>query len=69
MLPYRSPGTNGLYAPAEMKTPDGKPLPEESIHLGAGFEALFDCFSYEGYPERRQFEGGSLKHALARNLS
>jgi mannose-6-phosphate isomerase len=33
---------------AETKTPEGKPLPEELIHQGAGFDALIDCFSYEG---------------------
>jgi mannose-6-phosphate isomerase len=46
---------------AEMKTPDGKPLPEESIHLGAGFEALFDCFSYEGLSREETIRRWKLK--------
>ena len=29
-------------------SPDGKQLPDEDLHQGAGFDALFSCFDYNG---------------------
>lgn len=31
----------------ERQTPEGKPLPDILIHQGAGFDRIFDCFSYQ----------------------
>ena len=32
----------------ERISPDGKELPDEDLHQGAGFDALFSCFDYNG---------------------
>ena len=33
----------------ERISPAKELLPDESLHGGAGWEALFDCFDYDGY--------------------
>lgn len=32
----------------ERFSPAGEPLPDQSCHQGAGFEAMLDCFDYDG---------------------
>jgi mannose-6-phosphate isomerase len=32
----------------ERYSPDGLKLNDKSLHIGAGFEAMFDCFDYQG---------------------
>ena len=47
----------------EYTSPAGKMLTEEDLHMGAGFDALFDCFSYEAsLPQdyRVQPEGSAI---------
>ena len=36
---------------AERFRPDGSELPEESMHLGIGYDGLLDCFDFQCYDE------------------
>ena len=33
----------------ERVTPSGRPLSEQKLHCGLGFEKMFDCFDYQGF--------------------
>ena len=45
----------------ERISPDGKTLPEEDLHQGVGFDAMFSCFDYDG----RSLEDTLKKFRLA----
>lgn len=38
-----------LMVVPEKVTPSGRPLPEQRLHCGLGFEKMFDMFDYTGY--------------------
>lgn len=49
---------------AEMRTPEGKFLPENLVHQGAGFGGLCDCFSYKGLSREETMRKWKLKAGI-----
>ena len=42
-----------LMVVPEKVTPSGRPLPEQRLHCGLGFERMFDMFDYTGYTREK----------------
>ena len=45
----------------ERVTPSGRPLSEQKLHCGLGFEKMFDCFDYVGYSKEDVSKSWKIK--------
>lgn len=56
-----------LMAVPEKVTPSGRPLPEQRLHCGLGFEKMFDMFDYTGYSFEKLKEKFHRRRECAEN--
>ena len=51
----------------ERVTPSGRPLSEQKLHCGLGFDKMFDCFDYQGFSLEQLRQKYHRKAAFADN--